>query len=152
MMFLNFNEQNAGQTICSTDITENLLLIILLSTYEQKGYPPKILLLLHIILFYAISDKHQTVTFLKRSKWSDIDNPFYDKNKGRYKAKKTGIYIVYFHVGLEVKSATQITGVFFLPEKEHMLLSLSSYVYVSLTLLSTTLLVIWWQSVLLMVD
>jgi len=151
-MFLNFNEQNAGQTICSTDITENLLLIILLSTYEQKGYPPKILLLLHIILFYAISDKHQTVTFLKRSKWSDIDNPFYDKNKGRYKAKKTGIYIVYFHVGLEVKSATQITGGFFLPEKEHMLLSLSSYVYVSLTLLSTTLLVIWWQSVLLMVD
>jgi len=58
MMFLNFNEQNAGQTICSTDITENLLLIILLSTYEQKGYPPKILLLLHIILFYAISDIH----------------------------------------------------------------------------------------------
>ena len=89
---------------------ELLLLIISLLTYEQKGYPPKIFVLLHIILFYAISDKHQTVTFLKRSEWSDIDNPFYDKNKGRYKAKKTGIYIVYFHVGLEVKSATQITG------------------------------------------
>ena len=47
---------------------------------------------------YTSLHKHQTVTFLKRSEWSDIDNPFYDKNKGRYKAKKTGIYIVYFHV------------------------------------------------------
>lgn len=77
--------------------------------------------------------------------------------KGRYKAKETGIYIVYFHVGLEVKSATQITGGGGLGgmgvrKKEHMLLSLSSYVYVSLTSISTTLLVIWWQSVLLMVD
>lgn len=66
--------------------------------------------MLHIVLCYAISDKHQTVTFLKRSDWSDVDNPFYDQIKGRYKAKETGIYIVYFHVGLEVKSATQITG------------------------------------------
>lgn len=124
--------------------------------YEQKGYPPKIFLLLHIVLFYAISDKHQTVTFLKRSDWSDVDNPFYDQMKGRYKAKETGIYIVYFHVGLEVKSATQITGGGGVggggSKKEHMLLSLSSYVYVSLTSISTTLIVIWWQSVLLMVD
>ncbi|CAC5411967.1 unnamed protein product [Mytilus coruscus] len=47
---------------------------------------------------YTSLKNSQTMTFLERSNWNNVENPFDDTEKGKYKAKETGIYLVYFHV------------------------------------------------------
>lgn len=47
--------------------------------------------------YTSLKDK-QTISFLEKSNWNEIDSPFNEIEKGKYKAKETGIYLIYFHV------------------------------------------------------